>query len=114
MIMDKRRIPEAFNENFKQKRPKLQTAHDEEAAETIAFQAASFREPYCSLLLNGAKTIETRKWPMLADHHGLLAVHCAYHEWDGADDVRNFATEVQNDPLRTIISRVALDRKSVV
>jgi hypothetical protein len=71
--------------------PKLDEASQ---IQTKTIPCASFREPYCSLLLNGAKTIETRKWPVFADHEGLLAVHCAYHEWDGADEVRRFAVEV--------------------
>jgi hypothetical protein len=87
------------NKRWKQKK---RTGKHEE---TFTFQAASFREPYCSLLLNGAKTIETRKWPMLAEHHGLLAVHCAYHEWDGAEDVRSFAAEVRfHVPLQVLLS----------
>ena len=89
--MKRRKVKTEF-ESPKRSKDCLSTADGDE--EAFTFLAASFREPYCSLILNGAKTIETRKWPMLAEHQGLLAVHCAYHEWEGADEVRSFATEV--------------------
>ena len=53
----------------------------------------SLREPFCSLVLNGWKTLETRKWPVLAGVAGPLAVHRAFHEWDDAPAAESFIRE---------------------
>ena len=49
--------------------------------------------PPPQLILNGAKTLETRKWPVFEGFTGPLLVHCAYHEWEGGDKVRQWVEE---------------------
>ena len=55
----------------------------------LTFPCLSFREPFGSLLLNGAKTTESRWQPYLQDagDGALVAVHIAYRQWEDPEAV---------------------------
>ena len=66
---------------------------EEERKSSLRVPCVSLREPFCSLLLNGWKKLETRKWPVLAGVAGPLAIHRAFHEWDDAPAAESFIRE---------------------
>lgn len=59
---------------------------------SLEFGCLSFRQPYAGLVLNGAKSVETRWRPLLAEMKDCtLAIHIAQKDWEG-DDWRNILT----------------------
>lgn len=51
---------------------------------SLRVQCLSFRQPYAGLVLDGAKTVESRWRPLLATlENRTLAVHIAQREWEG-------------------------------